>query len=213
MIPKEKLTAYQRWELQDFRGEQSPSKPSPQTSKPAANPAQAIKLPTAEDIERIHAQAHKDGYAAGYEEGTARVRMEAMHLDALIENLSTALGTLDQQIAEELLALAVEVARKVVSQTLAIKPDVILATVREALQQLPQPDAVIFLHPEDAALVSHAMGEQLDHTGHRIFDDATLTRGSCRIEVGGSQIDATIETRWRRVVEGLGLKGEWALAS
>lgn len=201
IIPKENLTAWQRWELGSL--EEPPAAPG------AARAAALGALPTAEDIERIHRDAHKQGYDAGYEEGTARARMEALRLHTLVEQLQSALGELDRQVAEELLGLALEVARQVVRQTIAARPTVILDVVREALMQLPHQHAVIHLHPEDAALVRAHLGEQLTHLGHRILEAPDIARGGLRLEAGSSHLDASVPTRWRRVLEGMGLGGDW----
>jgi len=200
VIPKESLTAWQRWELGSF----DQKKAAQGRKKPAAD-----GLPTADEIERIHGDAHKQGYDAGYEEGTARVRMEAMRLHSLVEQLESALAEFDRSIAEELLGLSLEVARQVVRQTIAARPNVILDVVREALAQLPHQHAAIYLHPEDASLVRSYLGDQLAHLGHRIFEEAGLGRGSLRMEAGGSHLDASVANRWRRVVEGMGASNDW----
>ncbi len=200
VIPKERLTAWQRWELGGL--DQPKSAPSPH--KPSG-----ARLPTADDIERIHCDAHKQGYDAGYEEGTARARMEALRLHTLVEQLDRALGEFDQQVAEELLALSLEIARQVVRQTIATRPTVILEVVREALLQLPHQHAALYLHPEDASLVRSYLGDQLAHAGHRIFEEVGVARGGLRVEAGGSHLDAGVATRWQRVVEGIGMAGGW----
>lgn len=202
IIPKENLTAWQRWELGGFEQNKAAAG-SPQ--KPAA----AGKLTTAEDVERIHRDAHKQGYDAGYEEGTARARMEALRLHTLVEQLEAALGEFDQQVAGELLGLSLEVARQVVRQTIAARPVAILDVVREALAQLPHLHAAIYLHPEDASLVRSYMGDQLAHLGHRILEEAALARGGLRMEAGGSHLDASVESRWKRVIESMGAAGDW----
>lgn len=203
VIPKENQTAWQRWELASL-GPAAARIPAAGTQAKSA-----AKLPTAEDIERIHRDAHKQGYDAGYEEGTARVRMEALRLHTLVEQLESALGEFDQQVAEGLLGLSLEIARQVVRQTIAARPTVILDVVREALTQLPHQHAAIYLHPEDASLVRSYLGDQLAHLGHRIFEEATLARGGLRMEAGGSHLDAGVETRWQRVIEGMGAADDW----
>ncbi|MEW5889828.1 MAG: flagellar assembly protein FliH [Pseudomonadota bacterium] len=208
VIAREKLTAYQRWELGAFDGAAPAPKAAAQPQgQGSAQPA--VKLPTAEDIEAIHRDAHRQGYAAGYDEGTARARVEALRLHTLVENLDHALREFDQKVGEELVALAVEIARQVVRQSIAVNPAAILEVVREGLLQLPHQHAAIFLNPDDAALVRAHLGDQLSHLGHRVFEDMGLQRGGCRIEAAGSQVDATMETRWRRVVENLGVGAEW----
>lgn len=221
LIPKEKLTAYERWEMASFapavatgaaaavaRARAAAAPPAGATgAAKAAEPA--LKLPTADELERIHHEAHRAGYAAGYEEGTARARMEAMRLHTMVENLGRSLAEMDGQVAQELLTLALELARQVVRQALEVKPELVLEVVREALNQLPHQHASIYLHPEDASLVRSYIGDQLTHVGHRIFEEAQMSRGGCRVEAAGSQIDASMEVRWRRLLDALGRGQVW----
>ncbi|ATE59424.1 flagellar assembly protein FliH [Thauera sinica] len=223
--------AYRRWEPVDFDAPETP--PAPDPPPPAEEPAPAplqpepepeplagLQLPTAEDIERMHedaraaghAEGHAEGYAAGFEagreagqaEGAERVEEAARRLAELAGNLDQALGRLDQEVAEELMALSIEIARQMVHHTLAVHPEAVIDTVRSALLQIPQGHAQIRLHPDDCELVRQHMGEQLGHSGHRIIEDAELLRGSCRIDSPGAQVDATLETRWQRTLETLG---------
>jgi flagellar assembly protein FliH len=202
VIPKESAAAFERWELDLFDRPAPPPRLGP-------SDAQGVKLPTADEIERIHTDAHRAGYAAGYEEGTARVRVEAMRLHTLAENLEQALASFDQELAQDVLTLALEIARQLMRQALSVQPELVAAVVKEALHQLYQPHATVHLHPEDAALVRQHVGELLAHAGHRIVEENTLSRGGCRVEAGGSQIDATVETRWRRVQEAFSRSGAW----
>lgn len=200
----EGLIAYRPWEPLGFD-----APPRHGQTRGGADSAPGIKLPTADDVERIHQEAHKAGYAAGYDEGTARARMEAARLNSLVENLEKSLAELDRDVAAEMVALVVEITRHILRQALALNPEIILAVVREALTRLPQHHAAIHVHPEDAALVRTYIGEQLDHAGQRLVEDGQIARGGCRIEAAGSQIDATLETRWRRVIESLGKADHW----
>lgn len=168
-----------------------------------------FKLPTADELEKLQADAHREGYAAGYEEGTARVRMEAMRLHSVIEQLEEALASLDTEVAQGVLHLGVEIARQVVRQAIAVKPEVIVGVVREAINQLPHQHTAIYLNPDDASLVRSHAGDQLAHAGHRIFEDTAIARGGCKIEAGGSHIDATLATRWTRIVEALIDDADW----
>ena len=201
----EPALAYRPWEPTGFdaAGDRGHSR------RVAAGAGPAVKLPTADDVERIHQEAHKAGYAAGYDEGTARARMEAAQLNTLIENLEKSLAELDQEVAAEMLGLVVEITRQILRQALALNPELMLAVVRDALAQLPQQHAAIHVHPDDAALVRTYLGDQLGPTGHRLLEDAQMTRGGCHIQATGSQIDATLETRWRRVIESLGKSDQW----
>lgn len=172
-------------------------------------PDDLLHFPTAEEIERMHEDAQQEGYQAGYEEGLAQARSEAGQLHAVLDHLNQALTRLDQDVAEELLTLSLEVARQMVRQTLALRPELINDLVREALQQMPQIHTQIHLHPDDAQLVRTHLGDQLSHAGHRVVEDPAMTRGSARLEANGAQVDATLATRWRRIMENLGRDIPW----
>lgn len=217
-IPKEKLTAYQRWEVAAFdEAEQAARQAAKeaatrteQATAPAAT-AEPVVLPTAADIERMHTEAHEQGYAAGYEEGIAEAGKIVAQLDAVMTGIQQSIEGLDQTIAEQLLATAVEIAQQVLRQSLNIKPELLLPVVREAIATLhPHPGhPLLFAHPDDAELIRKHLGEQLAHNNWRIIEDDTLTPGGCRIEHGASEVDATLETRWRRVIESMGITQEW----
>lgn len=242
-IPKEKMTAYQRWELASFDIEPPPVTSSevlpevlpdvpPAETEPLASAIETLPeepplaLPTAEEIERVHHEAHTAGYTAGYstgyaagyatghEEGIKAAQAVATDMASLMEHLQQALATIDQDVAEQLLVLAIEIANQVLRQSLHVQPELILPVVREAVTALHphhgQP--LLFVHPDDAALVRSHLGEQLAHANWRIIDDKTLSAGGCRVELGASEVDATLETRWRRVIEAIGVNQEWLKA-
>lgn len=211
-----RLTAWERWELAEFDApaQQHHKKPAAAPPPAAAAPPEpppepAVKLPTAEDVERIYQQARDDGAKAGYKEGQAKAKDEATRLGRAAAKIEAALAELDSGVADELLALALELARLVVRSEIGARPEALLAVVHEALGQLPHHHAAIYLHPDDASLVRSYAGEQLAHAGHRIHEDSKLGRGDCVIDAGGSHLDAALATRWRRVLEGLGLEDAW----
>lgn len=228
LIPKEKLTAYQRWEVAAFateqRAAQLPSEPpaveglSPLAPTIAAEPTPpepAVVLPTAEDVQRIEEEArasgYADGYAAGYATGSTAAKDAATTLAALMDNLQQALAEIDQNVADQLLGLAIEIANQVLRQSLRVRPELLLPVVREAVSTLHghhgQP--MLFVNPQDAALVRSHLGERLAHASWRIIDDSALSAGGCRVELGAGEVDATVETRWRRVIEAIGVSEEW----
>lgn len=230
MSDPSKLTAWERWELASFDAAERPA-PPPQAEEPpppepeAVVPEPVLKWPTAGEIEQIFQQARDDGYkkgledgqeagrAAGYEAGRAEARQEAERLAAVAAQLDQALADMEPKVADELLALAVELARAVVRQEIGARPETLLQVVREALGQLPHQHVAIFLHPDDASLLRSYLGDQLSHAGHRIHEDFKLKRGDCILEAGGSQVDATVAMRWRRVLEGLGIESAWQPAA
>ncbi len=198
IVPKEKLSAYQRWELNSFDGIATGKNP-------------AVVLPTVEQIERVHQQAREEGLAAGYREGKDQAQTEAQRLQLLLENLEQELQNFDQQVAQDLLTLSLDVARRMLCQALRVRPELVLTVVQEAIACLPHfnQHAHLVLHPEDAALVRSRLGEQLSHSGWKLLEDTRMGRGGCRVETANTQIDATLPSRWKRVLAAIGQEGEW----
>lgn len=205
---------YRRWEPMRFEAGTPVDAAPPDLPSVQEAVVPEIRLPTADDIERMHNEAaeagRRDGFESGYEEGTARVRMEALQINTLLEQFERAVGEFDQQVGESLVQLALEVARQVVRRELKTQPQSLLDVVREALAQLPHQHVNIHVHPDDAQLVRTHLADQVMHAAHRVREDATLTRGGCRLDVAGTQVDATVETRWKRIVESLGLRDDWS---
>lgn len=207
VIPKEQLTAFERWELASF---------DPHSGGLYQTPSQkSTALANAAGLEQLRQQAQEEGYAqgnaAGYAEGAQQARNEAARIHALMQNIQGAINQVDEQLARSLLDLSLEIARKMIGETLLAKPEIILGIVGEAIAGLPHfnQNAHLILHPDDAKLVREHMGEQLTHAGWKLFTDAQLSRGGCRVETAHSQVDATTEARWKRVVESLGQDKSW----
>ena len=98
-----------------------------------------------------------------------------------------------------------------VAETLQTKPEVILGIVSEAIGSLPHfnQHAHLVLHPEDAELVRKHMGDQLSHSGWKLMTDGRIARGGCRVETAHTRVDATVEARWKRIVESIGEDKSW----
>jgi flagellar assembly protein FliH len=219
--PVSSMTAWERWELASFDEAASATavasgKPDAVPPAPTFSAAEIAQL--REDARREgHDSGHQTGLEEGLAEGRTKGEAEALKLGreaaesllAIAAKLDQQLADLDQTVAEEIVALAAEIARQVVSQAVALKPETIINVVREALTHLPLQHAAIYLHPDDASLTRSYAGEQLSHSGHRIHENAKLARGDVMIEAGSSQIDASLATRWRRVLATIGQDTPW----
>ena len=197
-VAKEGRTAYQRWELDSF-------------DAPSQQPHTATMLPTADQLERLHQQAHDEGYAAGRSAGSARVAAEAERLRQIVATLTEASQQFDQRLADELLELALAISRQVMRQTIKLRPEAILAVVNEVLGQLPlsHQRAHLILHPEDVELVRASLGDRIKQSGWEILENPQIGRGGCRLEATECEIDATLESRWQRVVSAIGSEHAW----
>jgi flagellar assembly protein FliH len=194
VIRKENLAAYQSWRLDNFAG---------------ASVAD-VPLPTVAELEQIRHAAHAEGYAAGMQSGRQDVQNQAAQLRALLASMQDAVSGVDQQVAQQLLQLALACARKVVDHALELKPELVLDSVRAAIAELPafRGALTLQLHPQDADLVRGAVEELVQGNVIVLQTDASLQRGGCRLETAESAVDSTIETRWQRVLAALSLQAD-----
>lgn len=148
----------------------------------------------------VRQQAFEKSYARGYmeglEQGKKETRSQIEHLHSLMAALSMPLPGLDDHVVEELAELSMMIVKQMVRRELKSSPDEVIAVVKEAVSMLPAtPGEVrIELHPEDAVLVKHILGEEAD-THWIIIDDPVITRGGCKVSTAVSRIDATLENR------------------
>ncbi|MEW6590550.1 MAG: flagellar assembly protein FliH [Pseudomonadota bacterium] len=197
------------WDFASFDGDPKAAKAG-KTAVPAG-----VKLPTIEEITAIQEQARQEGYQAGKAEGYAhgqqKATQEAQRLHALTAAFAAEVNQADALIAQQVLDLSLDLARAILKTALAVQPDLVLPIVREAVRYLPslQQPALLYLHPDDAALIAEKMGVELDKTGWQIAHDPQLERGGCRVETASNQIDATLPTRWQRLTAALGKESDW----
>lgn len=219
VIPKESLTAYQRWELGSV--DQPGGRPlaAGATSVEEDIRVAGVSLPTAEELERLHQTAWQEGYALGHEEGrkagfaqgTQESQRHMAQLAALAEAMDTERLRQDEQLSREVLDLALVVARQMIRSALFIKEDIILDGIREALANLPSLSGHINLavHPDDAVTVREWLAIEHAQSNFRVVTDLTLSRGSFRFESSTSELDGDLATRWREIVACLGTDVRW----
>ncbi len=227
VISRDSLTAYERWELPQV-GEPLPAARLVE-KEPEPDDDDRPRAPTAEEIEQIQTQAYdeayKEGYAKGEQEGhaagqqqghqqgleqglaegQAAIRERVAQLDSLIAGLAQPYAKMDEQVEQELVALAMAVARHLVRCEVKTDPGQIVAAVRQAVSSLPSAsrDVRVYLHPEDAALVREAFSLNEGDDGERrwrIVEEPVLSRGGCKVETENSRIDATVEARLAAII-------------
>lgn len=218
VIPKEKQSAYQRWEMTSF-GSEIPAVNNMDAVNAAAAVQTANIAAMAEQIASARAQAHAEGYATGREEGRAAglaegralAEQERLSLQQIAETFGTEIAQANELIANEMLDLSLDLAKAMLKTALNVRPELIIPLVREAIHYLPtlQQPTLLHLHPDDAAIVATHMKDELNTAGWRVVEDPHMNRGGCRVEAVTNQIDATTQTRWQRIAAALGKESEW----
>jgi flagellar assembly protein FliH len=163
--------------------------------------------PTAEEVAEIRRAAAEDGF----HEGAAAARAEAVRLVALVERVHADAARLEGEVAEKVLDLAVQIAREVIRGEVRCRPDALLPVIQEALGALPQTlhHLAIHLHPDDAELVGRHLQDHPLPQPARLRPNAQIERGGCQISASEGDLDATLRTRWARVLAALGRDDAW----
>ena len=193
--PDEQTTAFERWEVVELASDSNESSVADE---------QAALLAARE-------QAVAEGYAEGLRAGRAEAAQQGERVKELADSYASALDNLDFRLADMVLELALDVARQVIAGELAVHPERILAVVKLALNQMAEStrEARLIVNPEDAALLRPHLEAILDKNRLRMVEDVRIVRGGCLIETNQGDLDATLQARWRQVVQVLGSNQGW----
>jgi len=150
-------------------------------------------------------EARRAGWEQGLSEGRqaarGELRLQADRLQHVIEQLASPLAQVGQDVQDELVQLAMAIARQVIQRELATQPEQIRDVVTQAIAALPSGNRHlrIHLHPEDAHLLAEHMDVH-EVASWKIIEDATLIRGGCIVDTGATRVDARLETRMQDIL-------------
>lgn len=209
VIPKEQLSAYERWELSSI-SQQGMSQTVPVREKKSSE--------LNEKLAQITEKARQEGYAAGLKQGYAEGNQQAREeygvnqeaINHIANSLQAAVEMNQEQISQDLLRLALDVAKSMLKSAIEMNREAIVPVVKDAIQSLPYviKPAKIIVHPDDAAIIKQELAEEINGTW-QVIENMEIERGGCRIETGANQIDATNAVRWKRINEALGQHSDW----
>lgn len=169
-------------------------------------------------LEVIEEQAYRRGFIAGKEDGyaegekagidigTQSIAPVADSLHRAIEQFETIRTESYKSIEEEVVKLALTIARKIVCHEVKMNPDVVVCVAREALSRVEDPGKVtIKMSPADLELIQKTktqlvkLQENIKHVTFEASD--SVDQGGCIIETDLGDIDARIEKQLQAVAE------------
>jgi flagellar assembly protein FliH len=166
------------------------------------------------DTERTNARraGFAEGFEVGYAEGKQRADEHATKFEHLANALQLALTTFENDLAEQLTALSLDIARRVIRTDLTTDRDLLLPLIQETLRGVPEATAggELRVHPDDLAIVRERLADELRIGNWLVCADAAIESGGCRVVTKQCEIDSTLAARWRRVMQSLGRNDGWA---
>lgn len=170
--------------------------------------------PDASELEKEAHAIAEAGFQRGRSEGlaaaAAEVQAKQRQLDERIAMLDRVLGEmarplerLDDYALQELTSLAIRIGGELARRDLTIDPAQITEIIRHSLKELPlsQRELRAHLHPLDLQAVRSGIDACRGEDQWVLIADPGVQRGGCRIIVGDSRIDATLDERLRLIIE------------
>lgn len=166
---------------------------------------EAQTLGYAEGHQQGLSEGQKAGYDAGFQQGLAEARQqqapEQARMQQLVTEFQNTLDALDSVITSRLMQLALEAARQVIGQPVAVDGTALLNQIQQMLQQEPiftgKPQ--LRVHPDDLQRVEQTLGATLDLHGWRLLGDGSLHPGGCKVSAEDGDLDASVATRWHEL--------------
>ena len=159
----------------------------------------SIREKAIEDVRKEARQEAKDSFEVEH-----RALFE--QVNSVVQNLEEAIPKAFREMEEALTHMACTLTKKLMAN-IPVDAERIRAVVSEAIGELEREAALqVRIHPEDLALLSEGIqgnnpAIQFNRGDHlRFTPDENLTRGGCYIKTPFGDFDATMESKWARVV-------------
>jgi flagellar assembly protein FliH len=165
-------------------------------------------------------EGRREGIARGIEEGRTMGRQQALEehrvqltqavaaLGEAMADVEASRAELEAAALEEVVGLAVAVARRVTKRHGLIDPAVLTENLHEAMKLVVHAgDVKVAIHPSQRQALEVALPAlrlEIAKLGHvELTEDPSVDPGGCRLFAGGGHVDATLDEQLDRVVADL----------
>ena len=162
-------------------------------------------------LQQGHEAGLKQGLEQGLAEGQQQIEQQHQQWQQLLEQLQAPLAQIDQVVEQSLVTLAQELARNLLKTEATTSPQLLLATVREAVAALPghEGDVTLFLHPDDMAIIEQHFDEKSRRQRRwELVSEPDLARGDLRVKTAMSELDVSLALRIDELMTNF-IKANW----
>ena len=171
---------------------------APPSSSPAAHPS---------TLEQHLQGAYQQGFQDG--QGQARQQMEAQlgameaRLARTIEELSGSRQRYRHEAEEDVIGLALAIARRVLHRELTISPEALLGLLKAALERIEAGEIHrVRLRPEDVPLIQQHLEKMGLPQRVELIADSSLERGSAILDSSRGAVDVSVDTQLVEIERG-----------
>lgn len=149
-------------------------------------------------------KGYAQGERAGLEAGGQRAEAMLRRLAATLEELGTLREEMVRQTEQQLVQLALAIARRVLHREASIDPELAAALAHVALERLgPSSPAVIRLHPDDYGTVTGHQADLWNGRAVKVVPDPAVARGGCLVESDFGYIDASVDAQVNEIARAM----------
>lgn len=146
----------------------------------------------------------QQAFESGYRKAIAELQAAAGRFARAAEELLRYRRDMRRSTEQELVRLAVTIARRILRRELSVDPNALSGIVKAALESLEAREAnCVRVHPEDVALVERCLAECGIGDQIKVSADPQLARGSAILETAHGSLDASVETQLEEIERGL----------
>ncbi len=155
-------------------------------------------------ISKIEQEAYEEGFSAGEAAGREMGLKKLDTIENILLNLVHNVNHLKKQILkeseEDMLTIALAVARQIVRKEVMENPEVIIKNIQTAIKKIGQTEKVLIrLHPDDYEVISQdaedLLGPMKQNVRLRFETDAELMPGDCVVEGEERMVDARLKNQ------------------
>jgi flagellar assembly protein FliH len=159
--------------------------------------------PGSADPKTVYQQGFEAGQAAARQQGSAEI--EAMHsqLARTIEELTGLRPRFRHEAEQDLVALALAIARRILHRELTVDPDALLGLVKAGLEKIELREVHrVRVSRADAARVRQYLEQIGSPQRIEVIADAGLGPGAAILDSSRGTLDASIETQLAEIERG-----------
>lgn len=156
-----------------------------------------------EQTRAAHQRGFAEGEAAARQQATAQLAAAAERMARTVEEIVSTRPRLRHEAEDDVVKLAMAVARRILYREVATDPEALLGLVRSAIDKLEGREIHrIRANPQDAAVLIQHFQQMSIPRRIEVLADAALERGSAHFETEHGLFDASIETQLKEIERG-----------
>jgi flagellar assembly protein FliH len=149
-------------------------------------------------------EAHRRGYREGEAAGKAAVDAAVQRLAQTVESLAALRGRARREAEEDLLRLAVAIARRILHRELNVDPEAVCGLIKAALEKMQSQEIHrVRVHPDLETPVRHGLEQLAAGRNIQVVAERGRQFGDVVFETERGSLDASVETQLQEIGRGL----------